>query len=304
MPKIIEWNKHQGVVFDSKNNFKIIDCQKCGFKHTVPIPLPEELDKVYREEYYSKEKPLLLEQQKEDLDWWNIAFSERYDTFESLLLENQRRILDIGSGPGFFLNHGSQRGWKTLGIEPSTQAVEHSRNLGLEIVEDFLNDETATQLGIFDVVHMSDVLEHLSDPISMIRHASKLLHPGGIVCIVVPNDYNPFQLALRKSCDFEPWWLAPPHHINYFDFDSLTKLVVREGFEIVLTEATFPIDIFLLMGENYLENKELGRVCHNKRKTFEHNLKKSGLSKMKRELYQALASQGLGREIILFGKKL
>lgn len=304
MSQFIEWNEHQGNVFDSVNDFEIIDCQKCGFKHTVPIPKPEELDKVYREEYYSKEKPLLLEQQKEDLDWWNIAFSERYDTFESFLPEDRRRILDIGSGPGFFLYHGLQRGWQTLGIEPSTQAVVHSRNLGLEIVENFLNHETAPQLGTFDVVHLSEVLEHLPDPITMVRHAYKLLHPEGIICIVVPNDYNPFQLALRKSCGFEPWWLAPPHHVNYFDFDSLNELLLKEGFEITLSEATFPIDMFLLMGDNYLGNNELGRACHNKRKTFEQNLKKAGLSPMKRQLYQALASQGLGRKIILFGKKL
>ena len=52
MSQFIEWNEHQGNVFDSVNDFEIIDCQKCGFKHTVPIPQPEELDEVYREEYY------------------------------------------------------------------------------------------------------------------------------------------------------------------------------------------------------------------------------------------------------------
>jgi len=48
------------------------------------------------------------------------------------LPSGSRRILDVGSGPGYFLLHGKNRGWQTLGIEPSKQAAEHGRKLGLE----------------------------------------------------------------------------------------------------------------------------------------------------------------------------
>ena len=302
MAETREWQNHKGFVLDSVNGFDVIECELCGFKHIVPIPTPEELEAVYRQEYYAVEKPLYLERVREDLDWWNLVYNERYDTFEELLPSDQRRILDVGSGPGFFLLHGKQRGWQTLGIEPSAQAAVHSRELGLEIIEDFLTEETAKRLGTFDVVHMSEVLEHIPDPKGMLQIARRLLGAGGLLCVVVPNDYNPFQHALRTTCGYKPWWVAPPHHINYFDFDSLSQLLASCGFKVVLREATFPIDMFLLMGDNYVGNGALGKQCHAKRKKFERNLSLAGLDKIKRRLYQSLADQGMGREVVLVGQ--
>src|SRR3990172_12641761 len=297
------WEEHQGIILDSVNGFDVMNCERCKFKHIVPIPTLEELETVYCHEYYSVEKPLYLERHKEDLDWWNLVYGERYDTFEEHLPQDQRCILDVGSGPGYFMLHGKQRGWQTTGIEPSAQAAAHSRKLGLNIIEDFLTDETANKLEMFDVVHMSTVLEHIPDPQTMLRIAYKLLNPGGLLCVVVPNDYNPFQYALRTACDYKPWWVAPPHHINYFDFDSLSQLFSKIGFEVILREATFPIDLFLLMGDNYVGNDAQGRECHGKRKAFEQNLSKAGMSSVKRALYRALAESGIGREAVVVGRK-
>jgi len=300
---ITDWNGHQGPCLDSVNGFDIIDCEQCGFAHITPLPTSDALDEVYRNEYYTSEKPLYIERYREDLEWWNCVYNERFDTFESYLDVSRRRIVDVGSGPGFFLLNGHDRHWQTIGIEPSAQAAAHSRSLGLEIVEEFLDDQLAEHLGLFDVVHMSDVLEHIPDPADMIHRARRMLAPGGLICIVVPNDYNPFQQALRTSCGYKPWWLAPPHHINYFNPDSIKKLLTRCGFEILLQEGTFPIDMFLLMGDNYVGNDEVGRSCHKKRMALELNLAAAGLTETKRTLYRAFADNNLGREIMVVGRK-
>lgn len=298
-----EWQGHHGEVLDSARGFDVIECESCGFKHIVPIPTPRDLETVYRHDYYSVEKPLYLERHREDLDWWNLVYAERYATFEALLPPDRRRILDVGSGPGFFLLHGTQRCWQATGIEPSAQAAAHSCALGLQIVQDFLTEETARRLGPFDVVHMSEVLEHVPCPVEMVKIAAGLLAPRGVICVVVPNDYSPFQRALRTACGFQPWWVAPPHHISYFDFGSLGRLLEKAGFEVVTCEATFPIDVFLLMGDNYVGNDALGRECHGKRKTLERNLALAGMTDFKRSLYAALASVGIGREVQIFGRK-
>jgi len=298
------WDNHEGAVLDSVAGFDVIECETCGFKHIIPIPSEKELESVYREEYYSKEKPLYIDRYMEDLEWWNLVFNERYDTFENILTKERRRILDVGSGPGYFLLQGKRRGWETVGIEPSAKAAAHSRSLGLEIVEDFFDSETADKLGMFDVVHMSEVLEHIPDPKVLLRLAYTVLAEDGLLCVTVPNDYNPFQHALRKACGYELWWVAPPHHINYFNFDSLDSLISNSGFEIILREATFPIDMFLLMGENYVGNDVKGRNCHSKRMSLEKNLAEAGLTYLKRKLYEAFAKQGLGREAMIVGKKI
>ena len=60
------------------------------------------------------------------------------------------------------------------------------------------------KLDKFDVIHMSEVLEHVPDPIDTLRITYTLLKPGGLLCLSVPNDYNPFQNVLREVCEYEP----------------------------------------------------------------------------------------------------
>lgn len=297
------WKSHHGRLLDCVEGFDVIDCETCAFKHTIPLPGNGELEHRYRNDYYTRDKPLYLDRHREDLDWWRLAYSERYDSFETALPPERRRILDVGSGPGYFLETGRDRGWDTLGIEPSKQAAAHTRSLGLTVVEDTFSETSAGQLGQFDVVHLSEVLEHIPNPREFLGWIRRILLPGGLICVVVPNDYNPVQSALRDVCGFEPWWIAPPSHLNYFDFESLSTLLATAGFDPLLKEGTFPIDLFLLMGDNYVGNDGVGRECHRKRKRLESNLAAAGLTNWKREVYQKLGECGLGREILMIARK-
>ena len=137
----------------------------------------------------------------------------------------------------------------------------------------------------------------------MLRLINHQLNDDGIVCIIVPNDFNPFQLLLRDHLDFEPWWVAPPHHINYFSFKSLAGLLEKCGFSVVHQESTFPIDLFLLMGDNYIENDEVGRECHSKRMNFERAARSDGSGNLLERLYSDFAKQGIGREVVLYARK-
>lgn len=294
--------EHVGALVQSYKNNDVIECGACEFKHLVPIPTDEELAEAYESEYYAEEKPHYFDRHREDLDWWNLAYGDRYDALEEHLGPDRRTLLDIGSGPGFFLLHGKERGWQVRGIEPSGQAAAHSRGLGLEVENAFYSSDTATGLGRYDAINMSEVLEHIPDPAAFLSLIHDHLEDEGLLCVVVPNDFNPFQVVLRDSMDFEPWWVGP-HHVNYFDFESLTGLFERSGFEVVHTEATFPIDLFLLMGDNYIGNDDVGRIAHGRRKTFESNLAAGGRNDLKRDLYRRLAEMGLGREIVLVGRK-
>lgn len=298
----IEWNGHRGPLVESRNGFDIIECEVCGFKHATPIPTEEELESVYSHEYYTQEKPLYIERYQQDLDWWNTVYTQRYEIFEKFLPVSARRILDIGSGPGYFLLNGRGRGWQAKGIEPSERAAIHTRDvLGLDVDNCFFNEDTANNYGSFDVINMGEVLEHVPDPTGLLRLAHSKLAEGGIICLIVPNDFNPFQIALQKKLGFDPWWVAPPHHLNYFTHVSLKGLVERVGYEVLHMESTFPIDMFLLMGKNYVGNDTLGREVHGMRKTFDLNL--VGAGDLHSKLYTSFASLGLGREIVLYVRK-
>lgn len=294
---------HDGPVIDRKNDFDVIDCAPCGFRHVQPLPTAEELSALYQEEYYTREKPLYLERTQEDLAWWTLAYTDRYEFFENQLPQNRRRLLEVGSGPGYFLQLGHSRGWDTVGIEPSAQAAAHIREMGLTVVEDFLSPRTAAELNPFDVVHLYNVLEHVPDPAEIISLAHGLLDPDGLISVCVPNDYNPLQNILRETDGFQPWWLAPPHHLNYFTFDSLAGLLDRAGFDVVERTTSFPMEVFLLLGQNYVGDDALGRLCHKRRKKLDQRLEGAGHSEVRQDLYRGLAALGIGREVQLIARR-
>ncbi len=299
----VSWGAHTGALLDRSEGFRVLECTSCGFRHVVPLPSEHELRRVYRHDYYAVAKPLYLERSREDEPWWSLVHRERFEAFEALLAAGRRRVLDVGCGPGTFLSVGRERGWEVLGIEPSEQAAAHARSLGLPVVEEFLTPELAPRLGTFDAVHLNEVLEHLPDPRGHLELCRDLLRPAGLLCVAVPNDYNPLQAVLREVAGYAPWWVAPPHHLNYFDFDSLARLLERVGFAILRREATFPLEIFLLMGEDYVHDDGLGRACHARRKLFETRLDAAGAGGLKRELYARLAELGLGRQALLYAEK-
>ena len=296
---------HVGAVIDRVNDHDVIACEACGFRHVLPLPTREQQRAAYDEAYYRDEKPTYVVRSREDAEWSRLAWDDRLSLFEDLLSTEATRpyvVLDIGCGPGWFLKAAADRGWKTQGIEPSRQASEHARSLGLNVTTALFDETSAQSLPCVDVVHLNNMLEHVADPIGLLKLAIGRAWPGGLICVGVPNDYNALQEAARAG-GTAPWWLAPPHHLNYFDFASLEALLKRLGLDIVETLTSFPMELFLLMGENYVGNDALGRDCHTRRKHFDLALENAGLGAVRRKLYGALAKAGIGREAIIVARK-
>ncbi|MGA8164632.1 MAG: methyltransferase domain-containing protein [Waddliaceae bacterium] len=292
---------HEGEAIDFKEGFTIINCKNCGFKHITPIPLPEELESFYQEDYYSIEKPKYIQEVEEDSEWWEMTYQEYYALFEKHLKTGTKRVLDIGSGLGYFLKCGQELGWTVMGIEPSKQAYTYSQQFSVNVVNDFLTKQLADTLGTFDVIFMDTVMEHLPDPISFLALTKHMLAEEGMVCVVSPNDYNPLQNIIREQLQLEPWWVVPTHHINYFDVHSMQSLLGKLAFDVVKTTSTFPMELFLLFGDNYVGDNQLGRACHTKRKCFEKNLCKGNPSLM-RSLYRSFAQLGIGRKFVILAR--
>ena len=126
------------------------------------------------------------------------------------------RVLDIGCGAGEFLASFAARRWQTIGLEPGHLYVEKAWGRGIEVIEEPLTEGLVGRLGMFDVVLLVHVLEHLPYPEEMLRVIHKLLKPGGIFFCEVPNDFNALQEVAVPECGLRPWWIALPDHLNYF----------------------------------------------------------------------------------------
>lgn len=297
-------NKEEEQTLDQVKGYRIVKDCETSHARIDPTPQQADLDKLYREEYYGDEKPHYITRHLEDKEWWDFVYAGRYKIFEKLLDKDRREILDVGCGAGFFLDIGRSRGWTVRGVEPSKQAFQYAvHELGLSVENTFFNQNSFEETATFDAVHCAQVLEHVADPAQVLRDIHSNLNAGGIACIVVPNDYNPLQEILRKEEGFRPWWLVPPHHINYFNFKTLGGLLESCGFEVVERSTTFPMEWFLLMGDNYIEDDKLGRACHAKRKKFELTFSRSGKEELLDDLYAAISGLGLGREVIYYARK-
>jgi len=298
--RLVDVSSHDGPVLASVDGFDVIDCEACGFRHIDPLFTNEQLKKFYETEFYESERPDYFERMEADREWWMLRYRHYYELMEAHA--PGRRILDIGSGPGYFLDAGRERGWQVLGFEPSRAAADYTRARGLTVVNDFFSAAKAKEHGLFDAVSMSMVLEHVRDPIGLIEEARSLLVPGGLLFVASPNDFNPLQMVLWKKLGFKPWWVNPKHHLNYFDTVSARSFLKARWFEVLHQETSYPLENFLLAGRNYISNPALGRECHNERKAFESALFIHDKERMK-ALAASWSAQGIGREFIILGRK-
>jgi 2-polyprenyl-3-methyl-5-hydroxy-6-metoxy-1,4-benzoquinol methylase len=130
-------------------------------------------------------------------------------------------VLDIGSGLGVFPARMKEAGWAVTGLDPDPRAIEHLRgDVGVDAVEgDFMHCE---DLGRFDLVTFNKVLEHVEDPVAMLRRAQSFLEPDGVVYIELPDG----ELAAAESPARQELFIE--HH-HAFSMASLCLLAAHAG---------------------------------------------------------------------------
>ncbi len=276
-----------------------------GFYQVTPVPTKEEITKFYADEFYTGEyknfNDSSLEVQISDPDFYEGHWN---DIYENIIEINGKKddlsILDIGCGWGLALSYFKKKGFKCYGFDPAIEAVEYGVKNGLNLKHAGLDGMDVFNGKKFNVITLFNVLEHLPDPVKSIEQIKEILHPKGILIIDVPNEFNDFQTSGRDVHGLNDWWVAPPNHLNYFSNTSLKKLLNHLNFDIKISESSFPLELFLLFGENYVKDGALGSACHKKRVKFETNLRKFGKKDVLKKFYRTLAELNLGRQVTVY----
>lgn len=281
-----------------------------GYRRLEPVPTSEEHDAFYRHRYYDllragDRAPLLRRltgagaEAEGERDWLRETL---YADIAHALREHDAgpRVLDVGSGTGELVAALAAEGFDAAGVEPSAEAARLARERGLAVFAGDLAAYAASHPDdAFDAIVAVNVLEHVPDPVALLGQLRDVLRDGGLACIQVPNDFSALQMAAQAKLGKPPWWIAIPDHVNYFDFDSLSALLRDSGFQVLERQADFPMELFLLMGLDYVGDPEVGDRCHAYRVALEMALAPA----LRRRLYGALAEAGVGRNCRILARK-
>lgn len=289
--------------------YKIKKDQKHGFYRADPIPTKDEVNRYYLEEFYAQNDSRLnnssLEVQLEEEEFYTSKYENYATIIENVLKGLEKKSLfDIGCGfAQSLLFFRDVKKMEVSGIEPSLEGVKYAKDNNLDVVQGNIESSWENNTKKFDVITLLNVLEHLRNPEEVLKAIREnLLKNEGVLLIDVPNDFNDFQTIASDEYNLNQWWFYPPRHINYFNSETLSNLLNECGYDIVHVEASFPLDLFLLLGDVYVGNNSLGKICHEKRVKFEQLMRKHGKKDKLSKFYKSLAELQLGRDVVILAK--
>ena len=222
--------------------FPIYKCGTCAGSFVLPPPSGE-----YLAEYYTSESNTFggsFDPTNVEDDYRSVIAAEK--DFPNATLDAERiiaaatrlapgkRFLEVGAGYGFFSNAAQRAGLDCTAIEISPNCCNIFEKMnGFRPIEGSLDEEFLREnAGKFDIVLLSQVLEHLPQPSQAVANIRQLLGTNGICIIAVPH----FGSTVSKIQGKKDMFISPPEHINYFSVRGLKALFADQGFELAQIE--------------------------------------------------------------------
>jgi SAM-dependent methyltransferase len=209
-------------------DFAVVACDRCGLAFTLPRLAPEDFETYYPQSYSAYDAPAWAHGRRRTpgdlLDGLRLEAIARFGPFRRIWRRPPGRLLDVGCGAGHLAGVFLRHGWDVAGVEPSPQAAEHARAVGVETITGTLADAPWPPAS-FDAIVFNHSLEHIEDPAGALIEAARLLRPGGVLAIAVPN----FGSWHRRAFGSAWFQLDLPRHLQHFDRESLAALVRRAG---------------------------------------------------------------------------
>lgn len=207
--------------------FRIVRCPECSGQYLDPMPDPDLKDPYFEQLWGTagKSSGPLIRLEK--------IYKRMLDTLELLRIKRRlapgARVLDIGCGDGDSLAILHRWGFECWGLDSSPAGVKAVREripIEARLGSIYQNDLPA---GTFDLVLMSHVMEHMPEPARAAAEVNRLLKPGGLACIIVPNVDS-----IEQRLGGRHWYpYLPPRHVLFFTPKSLARLLERAGLQVM-----------------------------------------------------------------------
>lgn len=238
-------------------SFSLVRCKRCGLVYLNPRPTKEGIAVFYPKDRYhppgKSSRSVPLGQRVKDLVIKSLpGYDAKTSTLRKLLgmflgtflsgqidiivpVRPNGRILDVGCGDGQVIGWMKEYGWKTYGVDVSKEACEQAASRGVSVSCGELQEADYPQ-DFFDAIVIHHTLEHLHNPLVLLKECFRILNKEGDLIIDAPN-FECFQSQL-----FGPSWFAidAPRHLYHFTQDTLGKMLTIAGFRINKWKFQFP----------------------------------------------------------------
>lgn len=193
----------------------VVECRGCGLVYTNPRVAGGELLDEYEK---TKDEDYFLESDARSMNGYlSLSVIRRF--------KHSGSLLDVGCSTGFFLN-AARLSYEVEGVEPSRWARKFAREkLKLPVPHPTLEAARYPD-GRFDIVTLNDVIEHVPDPLGLLKEVHRITKPGGLIYVLTP-DINSLSARLLRG----RWWGLRPAHIYYFSTRTLTAAAQKAGYE-------------------------------------------------------------------------
>ncbi len=229
-------------------NFAILECDNCGFRMTQDAPVEAEIGRYY-------ESPDYISHSNTHKGLMNRVYHyvraymlrKKAKLVENASGKKSGRILDIGTGTGYFSQTMKTRGWQVDAIEKSAQARDFAKqNFGLEIKDESEVGHYGNQ--VFDVITMWHVLEHVENQAYEWEILHRQLKDDGVLVIAVPN------CSSTDAKRYGAFWAAydVPRHLWHFTPETMQRMAEKQGFSLQ-EKKPMPFDGFYvsMLSEKY-----------------------------------------------------
>jgi ubiquinone/menaquinone biosynthesis C-methylase UbiE len=232
--------------FTSKKTFPVFRCAACDFTFTQDYPGEDEIGMYYdSDDYISHTDAAKGFSNKLYRLARKIMLTRKRALVEKISALNTGRIIDIGSGTGYFANTMKQSGWQVTGIEINEKARNFAaEQFDLEVAPpDELPQLTSNS---YDCITLWHVLEHFHNPVNFLLEIKRILKPGSVCIVALPNS-NSYDAKYYKS-----FWAAwdVPRHLWHFNPATFRHLAEKEGFRFERIR-TLPLDVFYISVLSY-----------------------------------------------------
>jgi SAM-dependent methyltransferase len=213
--------------------YPIWRCLVCRSGFVWPRPTEDEIRLHYEGAGYG---PLTREESDRiDSAYYPASWGDAYSIIARCAeIVHGKHFLDVGAGSGTFSHVANMHGFSVDAIEPSQNArtIFYERNRFLPHGGFFDLAFAEERQDAYDVVLLSQVLEHLTQPLEVVRNIRRVLHKGGLAVIAVPY-FGSLLSWLQGANDM---FVTPPEHLNFFSRRGLRALFLRGGFHLRFVE--------------------------------------------------------------------